>query len=362
MAWQEVVGHEAQIDRFRRNLRSGRLASAFLFVGPDGIGKQLFARKLTQTLFCEVNPEYECNPCGQCPVCLQVIKGTHPDLHYVELLPGTAEIRTAQIVGGAIRINDKEEQFPGVCYEVNLKPIRARRKVVIINDADSLNNTSTANLLKTLEEPPPGAVMILLGTSLSQQLDTIISRCQILSFNALLPEQIQQILLQQQVVDDPNEALELAMIANGSVGLARRYSESDLLETRRELLGLLTALPQQAEKLSAMVIGLVDGKSLSRREKMDQLDFLTSIVVTCFHQVALQLSGQPPSGDPVLIDVSRQIASAWPGDVETALACIDRTLETAYHGRANANVKTLVEVWVDDLSQIWLTGGFKLPT
>ena len=95
---------------------------------------------------------------------------------------------------------------------------------------------------------------------------------------------------------------------------------------------------------------------------MDQLDFLTSIVVTCFHQVALQLSGQPPSGDPVLIDVSRQIASAWPGDVETALACIDRTLETAYHGRANANVKTLVEVWVDDLSQIWLTGGFKLPT
>ena len=95
---------------------------------------------------------------------------------------------------------------------------------------------------------------------------------------------------------------------------------------------------------------------------MDQLDFLTSIVVTCFHQVALQLSGQPPSGDPVLIDVSRQIASAWPGDVETVLACIDRTLETAYHGRANANVKTLVEVWVDDLSQIWLTGGFKLPT
>ena len=204
--------------------------------------------------------------------------------------------------------------------------------------------------------------MILLGTSLSQQLDTIISRCQILSFNSLLPEEIQQILLQQQVVHDSNEALELAMIANGSVGLARRYSESDLLETRRELLSLLPALPQQAEKLAAMVIGLVDVKSLSRREKMEQLDFLTSIVVTCFHQIVLQLSGQPPSGDPVLIEVSRLIANAWPGDVETALACIDRTLETAYHARANANVKTLVEVWVDDLSQIWLAGGFKLPT
>ena len=69
MGWHEVVGHEAQIDRFRGNLRSGRLASAFLFIGQDGIGKQLFARKLTQALFCEVNPEQECNPCGQCPVC-----------------------------------------------------------------------------------------------------------------------------------------------------------------------------------------------------------------------------------------------------------------------------------------------------
>ncbi|MBA62599.1 MAG: hypothetical protein CMJ76_09565 [Planctomycetaceae bacterium] len=362
MGWHEVLGHGAQIDRFRRNLKSGRLASAFLFIGPEGIGKQFFARKLTQALFCEEHSEYECEPCSHCPSCQQVMTGTHPDLHFVELLAGTAEIRTAQIVGGAVKINDKEENFPGVCYEVNLKPISAKRKVVIINDADSLNDTSTANLLKTLEEPPPGAVIILLGTSLSQQLDTIISRCQVISFNSLLPEHVQQILLQQRVVNDSNQALELAMISNGSVELARRYLDSELLETRSELLNLLATLPQHPEKLSAMILKLVDVKSLSRPEKMEQLEFLTSIVVSCLHQVLLQLSGQSPTGDPLLQEIGRRIVDDWSGDVETCLACIDRTLETSFHARANANVKTLIDAWVDDLSQIWIHGGFKLPT
>ena len=107
-----------------------------------------------------------------------------------------------------------------------------------------------------------------------------------ISFNSLLPEQVQQILLQQGVVDTPNDALELAMLANGSMELAYRYLDSELLETRSELLHLLAALPHHPEKFSAMVLGIVDLKTLSRREKMERLEFLTSIVVSCFHQVA----------------------------------------------------------------------------
>ncbi len=362
MGWHEVLGHDAQIERFRRSLAGGRLASAFLFIGPDGIGKQFFARKLTQALFCEVRPEQECDPCGECPSCQQVMADTHPDLHFVDLVPGTGEIRTAQIVGGSFTIDKREEVFRGACYEINLKPIVAKRKVVIINQADSLNATSTANLLKTLEEPPPGAVLILLGTSLSQQLDTIISRCQVVSFQSLLPEQVQQILLQQRILESAGDALELAMIANGSVGLARKYNEGNLLEVRRELLDLLSNLPEQTERLDEFLSGFVDVKKLARNEKYDRIEFLASIVISCFHQLVLILTGQELTGDQVLVQASRKMADVWEGDVETALACIDRTLETRFHALANANVKTLVGAWVDDLGQIWLTGGFKVPT
>jgi len=363
MGWQEVVGHKSQIEQFQRYLSSGRLASAFLFIGPDGVGKHFFARKLTQALFCDVNPEQQCNPCGQCLSCQQVMKGTHPDLHYVEVLSGSKEIRTAQIVGGTVKSsNEADEYFPGICYEVNLKPIRSKRKVVIINDADTINATASANLLKTLEEPPPGAVILLIGTSLSQQIDTIISRCQVVTFNSLLPEQVQQILLAKQIVESPEQASELSMIANGSIGLASRYAQSELLDTRRELLRLLVALPQQPERLSEFVTSFVSKKDGSRREVIQKMEFVSSVVVACFHQIALRLSGQTATGDTTLMNTSREIANAWQGDVETVLACIDRTLETSFHAQKNANVKTFVEAWVDDLSQIWIVGGFKLPT
>lgn len=363
MGWHEIVGHKSQIEQFQRYLSSGRLASAFLFIGPEGVGKHFFARKLTQALFCEVNPEQQCNPCGHCPACQQVMKGTHPDLHYVEILSGSKEIRTAQIVGGTVKsTNETDEYFPGICYEVNLKPIRAKRKVVIINDADTINNTATANLLKTLEEPPPGAVIMLIGTSLSQQIDTIISRCQVVTFNSLLSEQVQQILLAKQIVETPQQASELSMIANGSIGLASRYVETELLDVRRELLQMLSVLPQQPERLSEFVSSFINKKGDSRRAVIQKMEFVSSIVVACFHQILLQLSGQKVIGDAVLINTSREIADAWQGDVETVLACIDRTLDTVFHAQKNANVKMFVEAWVDDLSQIWTVGGFKLPT
>jgi len=364
MSWSDVLGHDVQIDRFKKVVSNGRLPSTFLFVGPDGIGKHLFARKLTQALFCDVNPEQVCEPCGNCPSCQQVISDTHPDLHYVELLTGKTAILTAQIVGGSVKLKStdkKEEVFPGVCYELNLKPISSRRKVVIINDADFLNETSTSNLLKTLEEPPPGAVLILIGTSLSHQLDTIVSRSQVVSFNPLESSQVKQVLLQQNLVLHENQALELAMTSNGSVGFAVKLLEGNLLDVRRELLQVLPGLPDQPEVVSDLIQKYVNLGG-DRKEKYEHVEFIASILVSCFHQIALTLSGQENYGDSALLEVADRIHNRWTGDVETVLACIDRTTDTSAHARANVNVKTLVEAWVDDLSQIWLTGGFQLTT
>ena len=81
--WHGVYGHDDVVDLFRRAIRAGRLASTFLFVGPEGIGKRTLGLKLGQALLCGTNPESDLEPCDRCPSCQLVQRGTHPDLDYV---------------------------------------------------------------------------------------------------------------------------------------------------------------------------------------------------------------------------------------------------------------------------------------
>ena len=172
---------------------------------------------------------------------------------------------------------------------------------------------------------------------------------------------MKQVLLQQNLVLHENQALELAMTSNGSVGFAVKLLEGNLLDVRRELLQVLPGLPDQPEVVSELIQKYVNLGG-DRKEKYEHVEFIASILVSCFHQIALTLSGQENYGDSALLEVADRIHNRWTGDVETVLACIDRTTDTSAHARANVNVKTLVEAWVDDLSQIWLTGGFQLTT
>ena len=126
-------------------MRQGRFPHALLFVGPDGIGKRTFSRKLTQALLCETRPDTELDPCEMCPGCLQVEGATHPD--FIE----------------AAKPEDKHELPISVirelCDQFALKPARGGRKVAILDDADDLNEEASNAFLKTLEEPPPGALL-----------------------------------------------------------------------------------------------------------------------------------------------------------------------------------------------------------
>jgi DNA polymerase III subunit delta' len=160
MSWRRVRGHEAIVAAFQRIVAQGKLAHAYFFAGPPGVGKRLFALELARALLCE-GAGGKLEACDRCPACIQVAAGTHPDL-FVACRPEE-------------KVELPIEAVRELCGNFALKPARGRGKVAIIDDADDLSPAAANCFLKTLEEPPPRSVLLLIGTSPDLQLPTILS-------------------------------------------------------------------------------------------------------------------------------------------------------------------------------------------
>ena len=174
MPWHSVRGHDRVVDA---DAAAGRWSRGhcrnFLFVGTEGVGKRTFAQTLAQALLCEARPSGAEPQPVRAPAqrTSRVISDSHPDVIRVE------------------RPEDKHDLpirlIRDLCVDLGLKPMRGTRRVAIVDDADDFNDEAANAFLKTLEEPPPGAVLILIGTSAEIQLDTIISRCRVVQFDPL---------------------------------------------------------------------------------------------------------------------------------------------------------------------------------
>src|SRR5689334_15856643 len=164
MPFAGIIGQERNIAVLRRTLASGKIAHAYLFSGIGGCGKKKSALALIEALFCGRD-----EGCGSCPSCRKIAALSHPDLHLVE--PEGAFIKIDQV-----RALQKDLAY---------RPFEASRKACIIDGADRLNPAAGNALLKTLEEPPGSALIILLTSAVDNVLPTIRSRCQQLSFHGL---------------------------------------------------------------------------------------------------------------------------------------------------------------------------------
>src|SRR5262249_34904591 len=225
VSWQRVRGHDALIRAFQRVIQRGRLAHAYLFTGPPGVGKKLFATELARTLLCE-RPELPVlEACDGCPSCVQVEAGTHPDFLCVGRPEDALEFPI--------------DVMRDLCQRFSLKSARGHGKVVLLDDADDLNEESANCFLKTLEEPPPRSVLILIGSSPDRQLPTIVSHCQVVNF-APLPATAVADLLRAGGVEDDALVERLLPLSEGSPGTARALSDPALWEFRNTLLQGLT--------------------------------------------------------------------------------------------------------------------------
>lgn len=351
MSWQEIFGHDRLINQFRCSVRQGRLPSTFLFVGPPGIGKRTFALTLAQALLCQTNAEEQLEPCGECPSCLQVKSQSHPDLVQI------SKPKDKNFIPVELLIGDREHRMrEGFCYDISLKPFYGGRKVAIIDDADYLNIEGANCLLKTLEEPPPRSMIILIGTSSQRQLPTIRSRCQMVRFQQLPDDILIKLLLREKIASDPQQAESLVALAQGSIQLAREMADPELWEFRNQLFESLRDPNFDTRNLSSILLPFIDqaGKDApSRRARMRQV---ISFALEFYRQLTRSLSGTTTFGDDELNQALASIERSWPGDEETAMDCTDRCLKALVHIDANANQATLLECWLDDLAEITRSG------
>jgi DNA polymerase-3 subunit delta' len=345
MSWQGLIGHDALAQRFRRALQNGRLASTFLFIGPAGIGKRSFAIKLAQSVLCERVAEAELAPCGQCPACTQVLAGTHPDVEVVAKPADKAYIPLDALIG-----DDEHRMREGMCYNIALKPYSGKRKIAILDDADYLNKEGANCLLKTLEEPPPGSLIILIGTSEQRQLPTIRSRCQIVRFQPLTTSEVAQLLLSQGQVATPAEAERAAALSQGSLAAAIRWLEPELSEFRSAFLEYLSTTDSRPQDFVKVLSGFVDAGGKEAAAKRARLKEAAGVAEQFYTQLIAAILGKPTAADPELMQAAQRAARWFPADAEIAARCLELCLDGVQHVEANANQANVIEWWLDELS------------
>ncbi len=324
MTWCGLHGHDEVVELFRQSLKQGRMASTFLFVGPPGVGKRKFAIAVAQSLLCKQRDPCEMNPCQACESCCQIAAGTHPDVEVVEKPADKTTIPIDAFIG------DREHRNrEGLCHRIALKPSHGHRRIAIINDADHLNVESANCLLKTLEEPPANAVIILVGTSEQRQLPTIRSRCQIIRFQGLDAEFVRDYLTQAGI--DAEAAEHAAELAEGSLDFAREFADPERTDFRNELWSTLDQSNSIAsQSLAKLVSDFVDAVGKETPKRREQLRHVIRLFLVFYRRQLYDKSRAGESTDRVATQIER---------------CIQALTEVD----ANANLATLIECWVDDL-------------
>ena len=197
-----IIGHQQIVEQLQHTVATDRIAGAYLFVGPTGVGKETIAGYFAQLIFCQQDAQPP-TVCGTCLACRKVDSGNHPDLQFI------------RPEGSLLKIGQIRELQKRIIYE----PLEASRKVYILTDVDRMNAEAENCLLKTLEEPPASSVLILLTSNIRALLPTTRSRCQILQFHAMPTQELAEILVEKFSVA-PEQATPLAIAADGAIGKA----------------------------------------------------------------------------------------------------------------------------------------------
>ncbi len=230
--FSEIIGQKQAVSLLKRAIERDRLSHAYLFYGMRGVGKETLAYTLSGALLCKSSEKDR--PCKTCVACKKLSKDIHPD--FMLLYPEKKEITISQI--------RRISEF------IKYRPIEAPYQIVLIKEAEKMNQEAANALLKSLEEPPSYTIFILITQNLSQLLPTIISRCQPVRFNPIAPGLIKEYLKKNYGFEE-KVAETLADISQGSIGIALDIAEKGLLE---ELNAFVKASYEKSWKVKFKVV------------------------------------------------------------------------------------------------------------
>lgn len=247
---RDLAGQAQAAERLASAVATGRVHHAWLFVGPGGTGKLTAAKLFAQLLLCTGNDADKTRPCGTCPACYKITYTGHADVHFLE--PDDKD---------SIKVDAIRE----ATQTLQLRPMEARFRVLIVRDADRMNPQAQNALLKTLEEPPGNSKLVLTTSRPQAILPTVLSRCQRVPFSPVSTKQIAGLLVREKGVPE-SSALLLAALAQGAPGRALEADAELIVSARdkaaeidRALFGRTPSMAREALAKASELVELEDG-------------------------------------------------------------------------------------------------------
>jgi len=322
MVASRIIGHDAIAQRLEFAFEQDRVPSAYLFIGPGGIGKSTLVKAFAQKMNCVTRDN-----CHSCDNCRMFEVGRHPDFHVIK--PEGQNIRIKQI-----------HELIG---HLDLKPAYAKKRVVLVKEANKLNAESANSFLKILEEPPLNTLIVLMTADESQLLETIVSRCQKIYFSPLTPEEIRLVLGQNYDLDADTMSFVLCY-AQGRVRKRFIESASPLATMRIQVLQLLKQLT--SEKLLDFC-SLID-----QWVKQNLQDYLLEFCMAWLRDFSS--IGRGDFDDLINRDLLAELSGIPPGFTDEKLQwCFDLVVETELAIRSNASKALALESLAIQLKQVY---------
>jgi DNA polymerase III subunit delta' len=275
MSFSTLIGNERIKRLLQRAVAEGRTGQGLIMAGPRGVGKHQFALALAQAVNCQRPAGGDA--CGECVACRKIARAEHADVRTISREsqdPNVKKDYKSQFI--------KIEQMRDLAAAAQFRPYEGRRRVYIIDEAEYLREEAANAILKTLEEPPPTTLIILLTTKPYALLETIRSRCLMLSFAPLTPGEIES-YLKANFKRPAEETRMLARLARGSIGRALEIDLGEYREKRAMMIDLIEALSLKPDTLKLMEAAEYLGKKLERAEFEDHLETLIVLLADLFH-------------------------------------------------------------------------------
>ncbi len=327
MPFNKIIGQESAKKILRNSLDKGRTVNAYIFSGPEGVGKSLTARVFSQALNCIE----EDKPCGKCISCKKIQRDVHPD------------VRVVEGEGSSVKINQIRE----LQKDMGLRPYEGRSKVYIIKNAENMTPEAANCLLKTLEEPPEYGVIILITSNYLTLLPTIISRSQVISFYPLSQKDMER-FLSDKLNDSPDRMRFFSAFSRGSPGEALKLvEEEEFIGLRDMCIELLDILMNKNNEKEVFLF--VDGL-IQRKNRIEEI---LNILIFLYRDLLL-LKTHNKETIIVNVDIKEKLFDcAGKLSIEGFYSILEIIKETKKSLDSNVNFNIAVEVMLAKIMGVY---------